>query len=596
MILFFLRNELLYIVLSVREVAVSYRPIQVRLDVSALVLLVLAMVCSGCASLRPQKPATGASVASQGEDIPEGKPIYTFSPPSTPSKGMTAGSTNIRVNQDSSGRDQNETTIAINPTNALNFVGGANDARLGNWTAAFYSTLDGGQTWVDGPSPSRKYPSQGDPMVAFCGDGTAVFGYLDFEGSFAPHRLVVLNSTDGGRTWSAPGTVYEGSTPFADKPYIACAPAGGSYANRVYVSWTNFTSYFGGPIRVAYSTNKGQTWQGAANISESSGVQGSCPVAGKNGLVYVFWQGSGVIEVAKSTNGGGSWGARQTVATISEIGGTSFRRNSFPTAAMDNSTGTYAGYVYAAWADDRNGDPDIYFTRSTDGGATWSTPLRVNDDAAGNGRDQFFPWMAVDAKGNIHLMWHDRRGDPANRKFHVYIATSRDGGVSFDRNLRVTDVPSDGGLTGFLGDYAALAARGGKIVPFWSDLRPGTGEEDAYIEVEPIFNYDLVKNIRFTDAQNLTFDDQEPRLGSAIVYDVLRGDVADLRAGNPAELALCAIEDLSAPPANIPENPPPGHAYYFIIRAQGPRGKGSYGSGTEHPDPWDVFDSATLCN
>lgn len=562
-----------------------------------LLVIALALAVSGCASVRVTPAPAGVPAGeAQSEGIPEGKPIFTFSPPSTPGRALTAGGTNIRVNQDSSGRDQNETTIAINPTNPNNFVAGANDARLGNWTAAFYSTLDGGQTWVDGPSPARKYPSQGDPMVAFCGDGTAVFGYLDFQGSFAPHRLVVLNSTDGGRTWSAPGVIHEGSTPFADKPYIACAPSGGSYGNRVYVSWTHFTSMFGGPIRVAYSTNRGQTWQGATNISETSGVQGSCPVAGKNGLVYVFWQGPGMIEFSKSQNGGQSWSARQTAANISEIGGTSFRRNSFPTAGLDAGNGPYAGNVYAAWADNRNGDPDIYFARSTDGGATWSAPSRVNDDPVGNRRDQFFPWLAVDVKGNVHLMWHDRRADPANRKFHIYIATSRDGGVSFDRNLRVTDVASDGSLTGFLGDYAALAARAGKIVPFWSDLRPGTGEEDGYIEVEPIFYYDLIKGIRFTDRETMAFEDQEPRLGNAIVYDVLRGDVEDLRTSNPAGLTLCALEDLAAPPASLPENPAPGRAFYFLVRAQGPRGPGSYGSGTAHPDPWDGFDSTPRCN
>ncbi|MBP7146622.1 MAG: exo-alpha-sialidase, partial [Acidobacteria bacterium] len=447
-----------------------------------------------------------------------------------------------------------------------------------------------------GPAPHQKYSNQGDPTLAFCGDGTVVFGYLDYNGASAPHRLLVTRSTDGGRTWLGPGIVQEtNGFPFADKPYIACAPAGGSYPNRAYVSWTNFGTT--SPIRVVFSTDRGQTWTGAKNVSGGYGVQGSIPVAAANGLVYVFWLGPSGIEFTKSTNGGGTWAAYRTVSSASSIPGTQFRRNSFPTAGIDRSGGAHAGNVYVAWSDNRNGDPDILFSRSTDAGNTWSAPLRVNDDALGNGRDQFFPWLAVDEKGNVHLMWHDRRDDPANDRIHVYIATSHDGGLSFDANLRVTDLPSRGSLTGFLGDYAALAAGAGKVFPFWSDLRAGTGEEDVFLEIEPAFDYDLVKNVRFAaDRETLEFDDQEPRVGSAIVYDVLVGDVADLLGGAPWSLARCAGENVNAPPARVDEVPPPGTAVYVLVRAQGPRGVGSYGSGGAHPDAWDGFDEQGACD
>jgi hypothetical protein len=314
-------------------------------------------------------------------------------------------------------------------------------------------------------------------------------------------------------------------------------------------------------------------------------------------VVYVFWGGPSGIEFAKSTTGGGTWSSWSTVSSVVGIGDdATFRRNSFPTAAIDFSGTATDGYVYVAWADNRNGDADVLLSRSTDGGTTWSAPLRVNDDALGNGRDQFFPWMAVDDEGNVHLMWHDRREDAADDLFHVYIATSRDGGVTFDRNLKVSDVASRSSLTNFLGDYAAIAARGGKIVPLWSDLRAGTGEEDAYIEVEPIFDYDTVQGLAFASKVQLAFDDQEPRLGSAIVYDAITGLVSDLAAPDAWSRTTCAAEDLAAPPLTLPDLPPPGDALYVLIRAQGPRGTGSYGSGTAHPDPRDPFDAHSTCN
>ncbi|MDQ7007510.1 MAG: sialidase family protein [Acidobacteriota bacterium] len=396
----------------------------------------------------PPRPDVPPLPGGGGKGIPD-KPVLTFDPPSPPARtDGGAGGTNRRAHQDSSGRDQNETSIAIHPNDPNNIVGGANDAREGSWAAEVYASHDGGRTFSDGVMPFRAQPNQGDPTLAFCGDGTVLYGYLDYVGSFSPHRLIVSHSNDGGDTWS----------------------------------------------------------------------------------------------------------------------------------------------------DDRDGAPDIDFTRSTDGGPNWETPYRVNDDAVGNGRDQFFPWMAVDDKGLLHLMWHDRRHDSTNDAFPICIATSRDGGESFDRNLRGSDSPSKGSLTGFLGDYAALAAGGGKFVPLWSDLRAGTGEEDVYIEVEPAFDYDIVADVLFdADKQTLHFADQEPRLGDVIVYDLVLGDVADVAATDPWTGAQCVAEDLAAPPATVPDLPDPGRALYVRLRAQGPRGHGSFGSASAHPDTRDSLDDAPPC-
>ena len=572
---------------------------------STVLLLPVTVLLAACASAPrpagPGAPPAGAPPAPVADresgDIPDSKPIVTYKPATSPFE-KAGGGTNVRANQDASGRNQNETTITINPANPDNFVGGANDARLGSWTAAFYTTTDGGQTWIDGVSPFRKYANQGDPTAAFCGDGTAVFGYLDYVGAYQPVRLVVAKSTDGGLTWPQSGVVAESQgTPFIDKPYIACAPNGtGTYANRVYMSWTNFGATTS-PIRVAYSTDRGVTWTGAKNVSGSGGVQGSVPVAGRGGVVYVFWGGPTGIEFAKSTSGGASWAGWQTVSSVTGIGDDFwFRRNSFPTAAIDTSRTATDGFVYVAWADARNGDADILLSRSTDGGTTWSPPLRVNDDPVGNGRDQFFPWISVDGDGMVHLMWHDRREDAADDLFHIFIATSRDGGASFDRNVKVTDVASRSSLTGFLGDYSALAAGGGKIVPLWSDLRAGTGEEDAYVEVEPAFDYDTVQGLVFAGKTQLGFDDQEPRLGTGITYDAISGLVSDLAAPDAWTRASCLAENLDAPPLAVPDLPPAGDALWILLRAGGPRGTGSYGSGSEHPDPRDPFDSHAICN
>ena len=71
---------------------------------------------------------------------------------------------------------------------------------------------------------------------------------------------------------------------------------------------------------------------------------------------------------------------------------------------------------------------DIAFATSTDGGQTWSEPTRLNDDPLNNGRNQVLPWLVATADGTLHASWYDRRDDPANIQYHVYYSRSTDGG------------------------------------------------------------------------------------------------------------------------------------------------------------------------
>jgi hypothetical protein len=550
-------------------------------------LLLPGLCAVGCASVSNRSGRT--------DEIPDSKPVIRREPATQPQRGDGPSGNNVRANQDASGFDQNETTLVINPANPQWILGGANDARLGRWTAAWYHSKDGGLTWTDGAAPHQQYSTQADPTAAYCGDGTAVFAYLDYTGAFAPHRFVATNSTNGGQTWAAPGVIASSSgSPFADRPYITCGPATGTNANRAYASWTNFPNAFtAGTIRIAYSDNRGATWTGHKNVS-TAGAQGSMPAVGKNGSLYVFWQNGGSIQFNRSTNGGGSFAGAATIASYVGLSEPNFRRPTYPSGAVDTSSGPNDGYVYVVWHSATHGDADVFLARSTNGGTSWSAPIRVNNDAVGNGRDQFMPWVAVDEKGTVAVKFFDRRHDPLNQRQHLFIATSNDGGQTFV-NERVSDVDSNSTLTGFLGDYSAISARGGRAIPLWSDLRAGTGEEDVYVDMYKVYPYDPVTNVRFTNPTTLTFDDQEPRTGTAIVYDIVRGFVSDLPSSSRANLSSCERENLAAPPATISGTPPSGSAWYYIARAQGTRGDGSFSTGSTRPDARESFDGTVVC-
>ena len=81
-----------------------------------------------------------------------------------------------------------------------------------------------------------------------------------------------------------------------------------------------------------------------------------------------------------------------------------------PVTGVDLSNGPNKGTLYVNWIDARNGDLDVFIMSSRDGGDTWTTPVRVNDDPLKNGKVQFFTWMAVDPVDGIdQIFLNDRR-------------------------------------------------------------------------------------------------------------------------------------------------------------------------------------------
>jgi len=115
------------------------------------------------------------------------------------------------------------------------------------------------------------------------------------------------------------------------------------------------------------------------------------------------------------------------------------------------------------------------------GGCCRGSDGRVNDDPVSGPADQFLPWVNVDETGRLLVTFLDRRDDPANVKFALYLAASTDGGAGFAPNVRVSDnafPPSPG--TTFVGDYNASDAGSGRLQAIWADAR--NGDLDVFTE------------------------------------------------------------------------------------------------------------------
>ncbi len=389
---------------------------------------------------------------------------------------------NVKINTASKG--QQEVCIAINPTNPLNMIVGAN-------TNYAYHSFDGGLTWVERTLPQGTW---GDPSVAFDRTGRAYYAHL----TYGWDAITVRFSTNGGATWSGGTKVFGPSSDSArpgpynesslqDKEWIIADNSDGPLSGSVYMAWTNFTKYDSRLphdstcIVFARSTTQGVTFEPWVRVSDRGGdcidsdntVEGAVPAVGPGSEVYLVWSGPDGLVFDRSFDGGRTWG-RDTVLTATP-GGWDFavsgldRANGLPVAVADISGSPHRGSIYVNWADARHGDPDIFIMKSTDRGATWTAPLRVNDDPMGNGRVQFFTWMCCDpVTGELSIVYYDRRmyaGDSTD----VWLARSTDGGASFT-NTRISTSPFSPSPFVFFGDYNGIAAYGGRIRPVWSRM------------------------------------------------------------------------------------------------------------------------------
>jgi len=408
--------------------------------------------------------------------------------------GVAAVNPNFRI-LPRTGSYQSEVIITRHPTNPLIMYGSSN--AFNNSGSLFisegvYVTTNGGSSWfgsdtmkLSGGSP---VPNQGgDPGIAIDKNGNLIQTHLGFStsGMFGNY------STDNGISWSTNYTIASGSQ---DKNLAATddAPASPFYG-RTYVVWSEFNAS-NPPIAVSYTTNGGVSWSAPAiiNVPPAGHYSQGCDVrVGPNGDVYVVWaapiSSSPFTEdyagFAKSTNGGVSWTVTENAYDMNGIRGTfpsksNIRVNGFTRLDVDKSGGARNGWIYIVSSEKNlapaGSDPDVVLHRSTNGGATWSAGVRVNQDALNNGKYQFFPAIRVDESGGVNIVYYDDR-NTASDSSEIYMSRSIDGGVTFsdvlvsDHRFKPKSIGLSGIATGYMGDYIGVTSGNNKIWPLWMD-------------------------------------------------------------------------------------------------------------------------------
>ena len=397
--------------------------------------------------------------------------------------------------QATSGFTQSETSMLVFGNRVLVGFNDSGSAASGNKFTGYSLSLDGGQTFTDmGELPTNPNGDSGDPVLARDeSSGTVYFATL--TGTSGP--IEVFRSLDGGSTFTAPIVATPGKVGFQDKPWMTVDNFAGPGQGNVYVTATDFGS--GNGIYFFRSTNGGNAFGPSGGTLIASGtVQGSWVTVGADHTVYVFYYDGNTapqtIKMRKSFDFGLSFGAEATVAVLSTTGvngnlgltvdnatPTTFRSNSFPQVVVNPVN----GHLYMTYNDNPTGldKADIYFLSSTDGGATWSPPARVNSDVTTN--DQWQPTIAVTPNGeNVGIFWYDRRLSLNNGLIDYFgrIGTVVSTGVAFrDTDFRITD-QSFAAVVGidplvntvYMGDYDQAGADDNAFYTVWADNSLGT--------------------------------------------------------------------------------------------------------------------------
>lgn len=429
----------------------------------------------------------------------QGFKAKNVSPPEEEAPNRTI-STNLRISGAQT-TPRSESDIRVNYGNPAQIIAASNGIGGDGSQAQYYST-DGGVTWGQTELPLVTGDDlQSDPTVDWTSDGTAWATTIGISG--ASLQLRAYKSTDVGATWTH-DAIFSGGQTNADKQmmWVDHSPSS-PFKDNIYVIWHN-----GLPAFVNRRTGPSGAWQTPLQVSgaETTGTAiGGDIKTNSAGDVFAFWPGTGSrgLYVAKSTDGGASFSSPIKIATTFDsydIGVPSF---SSRRALIYISGGAYRtqnkDLVYASWVDlsgedncSRSSDEPggnassrcktrMWFTRSTDGGATWEQPRMINNQPSLN--DQYNHWLVVDeTNGTLVLACYDTVADAGRLKTDLWCLASFNDGVTWSPPSKVTTAQTDetggGADTGNqYGDYIGLSGVGGRFFPAWTDRRSGAREE-----------------------------------------------------------------------------------------------------------------------
>ena len=477
----------------------------------------------------------------------ETSPAYRISNPS-----FTAVQVNINeAGENMVGDAANEPSISVNPLDpSLMVIGWRQfDQVSSNFRqAGFAYSEDAGLSWVF-PDVIEPGVFRSDPVLDVDSEGTFYYNSLTSDAN--GYSCKVYKSAGIG-SWDMGTDAFGG-----DKQWMAIDRTGGETDGNIYAFWNqSFTICPGGMF--TRSTDGGMSYDACVTVPQQP-FWGTLTV-GPEGEVYASGlSGNGRLIVAKSSNAGNpdeplSW----NFATEVNLDGLPMAfADPNPQGLLgqvwigvDHSEGATHGNVYLLCSVSRFSTPDVLdvmFARSTDGGLTWSDPVKINDDSNPTAY-QWFGTLSVAPDGRIDVVWLDTRDNPGEYNSALYHSFSVDGGLSWSANEQLSESfdPQVGWPNqSKMGDYFDMVSDVNGAHLAWAATF--NGEQDVYygfipfegvtrtegprMEEKPLFS--LAQNFPnpFTNSTSITYALRKKSRVLLAVYNGLGQPVAVLENG-----------------------------------------------------------------
>ena len=428
-------------------------------------------------------PTISAQTLAPIRRLPLKEPLETSKnmPPAPPRKIETSPRkvsqlgvfTSYQANVDATGNNilgdaANEPAIAVDPTDGNKMTIGwrqfdsiQSDFRQGGWGY----TTDAGVHWTF-PGVLEPGVFRSDPVTH--SDEIGKFFYLSLLGdNFCDD---VWNSTNGGQSWTQGGPAHGG-----DKEWFTIDKTNGTGHGFQYQFWTGFFACdFGEFTR---STDGGLTWMSPINVPNDTDT-GALDVDTNGNLFIGGSDFSGQFRCLRSSNAQiGNQTPTFDQNTLVNLGGFLIQGGingiglcGQTFIAIDRS-GTATNnniYMLASVVPNGQSTTEVMLARSTDGGVTFSAPIRINDDANHQSKWHYFGTLSVAPNGRIDVVWYDTRNAANNIDSQLFYSFSTDAGLTWAPNVEVSDAfdPHAGYPNNTkIGDYITIVsdATGGNV-------------------------------------------------------------------------------------------------------------------------------------
>ena len=388
-----------------------------------------------------------------------------------------------------------EPFLAINPTNSQHLVVAWMGWKLNNiLVIKTRVSFDAGQTWSTVnfiPHTISTYQSA-DPSLAFDNNGNLFLCFIDYTPSPAAGAVYVVKSINGGLNWGTPVEVInanaDGSEIPVDRPWMVIDRSGGTNDGNIYIT-TKPAPWIPAPNRAYFirSIDNGNSFEPWKYIDTTNFLIGNSiaapmatPTVSANGTFHALYPSYDTAQsifpqfILASSTDGGSTITHQSAFNITSTYTDTLSKKGY----LLLSNPADANHILFTYLGSDNGDLDIFINESLNVGASWATPIRVNDDPIANNKMQDLVWADFDNDGDLIVAWRDRRNatdSTYETNSEIWGAVRWKDSANFSPNFLITDssITYNNILAENGNDFMCVQLINDTVYAVWGDTRNG---------------------------------------------------------------------------------------------------------------------------